>query len=74
MIGRAEEVGIVLGDPAHAQQAVERSRELGAIDGAQLGQASQPIARPETHEARDHVWWSLASSVSKRRLLGQARR
>jgi hypothetical protein len=39
-----------------------------------LSPPSRSRASPETHEARDHVWWSRASSVSKRRLLGQVRR
>ena len=44
LLRRAEDVRVVLGKAAHAQQAVHHARALVAIDGAELAQAHRQIA------------------------------
>ena len=44
LIGADEQVGVVLGEAAHAGHAVEFAGLLEAIDGAELGQANRQIA------------------------------
>ncbi len=44
LLGRAEDVGVVLGEAAHAQQAVHDAGALVAIDGAELAVARGQIA------------------------------
>ena len=43
LIGRAEEVGVVLGEAADSQHAVEFARLLVPIDGAELGQPDREV-------------------------------
>ena len=44
LVGRAEDVGVVLGEAAHAQQAVHGAGALVAVDVAELGVARGQIA------------------------------
>ena len=44
LLGRAEQVGVVLGEPAHPGHAAEFAGLLPAIDGAELGQPNRKVA------------------------------
>ena len=44
LLGRAEDVGVVLGEAAHAEQAVQGAAALVAVDGAELGPAQGQVA------------------------------
>ena len=44
LIARAKDVGVVLGEAAYAQEAVEHARALVAIDGAEFGEAEGQLA------------------------------
>ena len=44
LVGPAEEVGVVLGEAAHAHQPVQHAGALEAVDGAELGEAEGQLA------------------------------
>ncbi len=44
LLGRAEEVGVVLREAADAEHAVEFARLLVAVNGAELGQTDRQVA------------------------------
>jgi hypothetical protein len=44
LVGRAEEVRVVLREAAHAREAVQRAAAFEAVDGAELGVAQRQIA------------------------------
>ena len=44
LLGAAEDVGVVLGEAAHAHEAVKDTAALVAVDGAQLGEAQGQLA------------------------------
>ncbi len=44
LVGRAEDVGVVLGEAADPEQAVQRAAPLVAVDGAELGPAQGQVA------------------------------
>ena len=44
LLGGAEDVGVVLGEVAHAEEAVQHAGELVAVDQAELGHAQRQVA------------------------------
>ena len=44
LVGAAEDVRVVLGEAAHAHEAVQHARALEAVDGAELGVAEGQLA------------------------------